>query len=48
VVAKPPSRTAVVYDFDGTLAPGNIQEHALLPKYLGVSKTDSEGQGSLF
>lgn len=24
-------RTAIVYDFDGTLAPGNIQEHAFLP-----------------
>ena len=27
-------RTALVYDFDGTLAPGNIQEHALIPEYL--------------
>lgn len=36
----PPCRTALVYDFDGTLAPGNIQEHALLPKYLGVSKEE--------
>lgn len=33
-------RTALVYDFDGTLAPGNIQEHALLPGYLGVSKEE--------
>jgi hypothetical protein len=30
-------RTALVYDFDGTLAPGNIQEHCLLTEYLGVS-----------
>lgn len=30
-------RAALIYDFDGTLAPGNIQEHALLPQYLGVS-----------
>jgi phosphoserine phosphatase len=30
--------TALVYDFDGTLAPGNIQEHSLLPRYLGLSK----------
>ncbi|HEY5956718.1 MAG TPA: HAD family hydrolase [Polyangiaceae bacterium] len=30
-------RTALVYDFDGTLAPGNIQEHSFLPEYLGVS-----------
>ena len=28
-------RTALVYDFDGTLAPGNIQEHSLIPEYLG-------------
>lgn len=31
-----PLPTALVYDFDGTLAPGNIQEHSLLPKYLGI------------
>lgn len=31
-----PVRTALIYDFDGTLAPGNIQEHSLLPQYLGV------------
>ena len=24
-------RTAIVYDFDGTLARGNIQEHSFLP-----------------
>lgn len=29
-------RTAIVYDFDGTLAPGNIQEHSLLPNYLRI------------
>jgi phosphoserine phosphatase len=40
VTNTPPYRTALVYDFDGTLAPGNIQEHALLPNYLGVSKED--------
>jgi phosphoserine phosphatase len=34
------ARTAIVYDFDGTLAPGNIQEHSLLPNYLGVKKED--------
>jgi len=33
-------RTAIIYDFDGTLAPGNIQEHSLLPCYLGVSPSD--------
>jgi phosphoserine phosphatase len=36
---QPPARTALVYDFDGTLAPGNIQEHALLPD-LGVETPD--------
>lgn len=30
-------RTALVYDFDGTLAPGNIQEHTLLPNYLELT-----------
>lgn len=30
------ARTALVYDFDGTLAPGNIQEHSLIPRHLGV------------
>jgi hypothetical protein len=30
-------RTAIVYDFDGTLAPGNIQEHSLIPSYLGMT-----------
>lgn len=38
--ASQPVRTALVYDFDGTLAPGNIQEHSLLPDYLGVSKEE--------
>lgn len=33
-------RTALVYDFDGTLARGNIQEHSLLPDYLGVPVRD--------
>jgi hypothetical protein len=32
-----PLRTALVYDFDGTLAPGNIQEHSLLPRYLKIA-----------
>jgi phosphoserine phosphatase len=26
-------KTAIVYDFDGTLAPGNIQEHSFLPDH---------------
>ncbi len=33
-------RAAIVYDFDGTLAPGNIQEHSLIPDYLGVRVED--------
>ena len=33
-------RTAIVYDFDGTLAPGNIQEHSLLPDLLGSHKDE--------
>lgn len=33
-------RTALVYDFDGTLAPGNIQEHSLIPGYLGSTKEE--------
>src|SRR5450756_24886 len=28
-------RVAIAYDFDGTLAPGNMQEHVFLPK-LGI------------
>ncbi len=35
-----PLRTAIVYDFDGTLAPGNIQEHSLLPSYLKIAKEE--------
>jgi len=39
VTAKKPWRVAIVYDFDGTLARGNMQEHSFLPE-LGVnSKT---------
>lgn len=30
-------RTALVYDFDGTLAPGNIQEHSLIPGHLEMT-----------
>ena len=28
---------AIAYDFDGTLTPGNMQEHSFIPN-LGVSK----------
>lgn len=32
-----PITLAIAYDFDGTLAPGNMQEHSFLPK-LGIAK----------
>ena len=35
---KNTARTAIVYDFDGTLARGNIQEHSFLPE-LGVDSS---------
>lgn len=41
--ATKPLRTALVYDFDGTLAPGNIQEHSLIPNHLGMAKSDFWG-----
>jgi len=37
---KPRLRTAIVYDFDGTLAPGNIQEHSLIPEHLKTTKKE--------
>lgn len=33
----PGIRTALIYDFDGTLAPGNVQEHTFIPG-LGIEK----------
>lgn len=38
--AESPLRTSIVYDFDGTLAPGNIQEHSLIPEHLKTTKED--------
>jgi hypothetical protein len=35
-----PLRTALVYDFDGTLAPRNLPEHSFLPA-LGIADTDA-------
>ncbi len=34
-MARDPVPVAIAYDFDGTLAPGNMQEHVFLPK-LGL------------
>jgi phosphoserine phosphatase len=33
------NRTALIYDFDGTLAKGNVQEHSFLPD-LGISSAE--------
>ena len=33
------ARAAIAYDFDGTLSPGNMQEHSFLPK-LGIPKQE--------
>jgi hypothetical protein len=35
-MAKKLTRMAIAYDFDGTLAPGNMQEHSFIPQ-LGLS-----------
>lgn len=35
-MAKKLTKIAIAYDFDGTLAPGNMQEHAFLPS-LGIN-----------
>jgi hypothetical protein len=36
-IAKKYTKIAIAYDFDGTLAPGNMQEHSFIPK-LGINK----------
>lgn len=38
-MSKPSSVVAFCYDFDGTLAPGYMQDHAFIPE-LNVEKTD--------
>jgi hypothetical protein len=38
-MAKKLTRMAIAYDFDGTLAPGNMQEHSFIPN-LGITKED--------
>jgi len=37
-MAKKLQRIAIAYDFDGTLAPGNMQQHSFIPK-LGVDSS---------
>jgi hypothetical protein len=38
-----PARTALIYDFDGTLARGNVQEHTFIPELgIGVDEFWSE------
>lgn len=37
-MAKKIQRIAIAYDFDGTLAPGNMQQHSFIPK-LGVDSS---------
>jgi phosphoserine phosphatase len=39
-MSAPGLRTAIVYDFDGTLAPANIQEHSLIPEHLGIGAAE--------
>jgi phosphoserine phosphatase len=36
-MTETPVKAAIAYDFDGTLAPGNMQEHSFIPK-LGIPK----------
>lgn len=36
---KKPITIALAFDFDGTLAPGNMQEHSFIPK-LGINKKE--------
>ncbi len=35
-----PLRAAIVYDFDGTLARGNLQERSFIPDIAGMSHAD--------
>lgn len=38
-MTKELSRTAIIYDFDGTLARGNIQEHSFIPE-VGMTREE--------
>lgn len=42
-MTEPLKRTAVIYDFDGTLARGNIQENSFIPE-IGMSKENFWGE----
>jgi phosphoserine phosphatase len=37
---RPRPRAVFAYDFDGTLVPGNMQEHAFIPDELGMAHAD--------
>ena len=39
-MSQPRPLAVFAYDFDGTLAPGNMQEHAFIPDELGMSHED--------
>ena len=39
-MAKKTVKIAIAYDFDGTLAKGNIQENSYIPYQLNMSKND--------
>jgi hypothetical protein len=41
---RPPLTTALVYDFDGTLARGNIQEPSLIREHLELTPSDFWGR----
>lgn len=38
-MSKKRTRIAIAYDFDGTLSPGNMQEHSFIPN-LGIDKSE--------
>src|SRR5882724_1744163 len=39
--------TAIAYDFDGTLAPGSVQAHSLIPNQLKVAASDFWNAGKV-
>ncbi len=42
-MAKRLTKIAIAYDFDGTLAPGNMQQHSFIPK-LGIDSSSFWGE----